>query len=225
MRALVAFAALIWATTAAAGTVEPPLQVGGAFHVPVASLKERRYAGTVHQRYDFSCGSAALATLLTHHYGRPVSEDEVADEMLARGDADKIGRDGFSLLDMKRYLEAHGFEADGYQEPLERLADASIPAIALLTENGYHHFVVVKGLRDRRVLIGDPARGTRTLDRAAFERMWVNGILFVIGNRHEAAVFNAAADWAHAPVSPLADAIGRDGLAGIVMPKRGPTDF
>ena len=59
---------------------------------------------------------------------------------------------------MKRYLAAHGFEADGFEQPLDKLDEARVPAIVLINENGYHHFVVVKGVQADRVLIGDPAR-------------------------------------------------------------------
>ncbi len=35
----------------------------------VVSVKEARFTTTQRQQFDFSCGSAAVATLLTHHYG------------------------------------------------------------------------------------------------------------------------------------------------------------
>ena len=50
---------------------------GSSYSMSVRSLKEMRlreaFRTTLRQQYDFSCGSAAVATLLTHHYG-------VADE-------------------------------------------------------------------------------------------------------------------------------------------------
>ena len=213
------------ASAAAAGSLELPFQIGGAYNVPVTSIKERRFTATVRQQFDFSCGSAALSTLLSHHYAYPVSEDRVFEEMFARGDQAKIRVEGFSMLDMKRYLEAHGFEADGFQEPLSKLVSAGIPAIVLVNENGYNHFVVVKGVRDGRVLIGDPAGGTRAISEAAFHAAWTNEVMFVVGNRQEKASFNTAADWKAAPGSPITNAVGREGLAGIVIPKLGPADF
>ena len=222
---LIAAAACLAATAVGAGPLELPFQIGGAYNVPVKSIKEGRFAATIRQQYDFSCGSAALSTLLTHQYNHPVTEDKVFEEMFRLGDQAKIRVEGFSLLDMKRYLEAHGFEADGFQEPLDKLSSAGIPAIVLVNEGGYNHFVVVKGMREGRVLIGDPAGGTRALTQSAFEAAWVNQILFVISNRQETAAFNAAADWQAAPRSPLADGISRAGLSGIVMPKLGPSDF
>lgn len=217
--------ACLAAPAAEAGSIDLPYQIGGAYAVPATSIKEARFAATIRQQYDFSCGSAALSTLLTHHYQFPVTEDKVFEVMFAQGDQAKIRVEGFSLLDMKRYLEAHGFEADGFQEPLDKLAAANIPAIVLINEGGYNHFVVVKGVRNGRVLLGDPAGGTRAVTASAFHAAWTNQVLFVISNRADAAAFNVAADWRVAPSAPLGGAVGREGLNGIVIPKLGPGDF
>lgn len=208
-----------------AGSVDVPLQIGGAYAVPVTSMREARFAATLRQQYDFSCGSAALATLLTHHYDYPVAEAQVFEEMFRSGDQAKIRVEGFSLLDMKRYLEAHGFQADGFQEPLDKLAEAGIPAIVLINEAGYNHFVVVKGLREGRVLVGDPSGGTRAMPVSAFEAMWVNRILFVVVNRQDEARFNLAADWRVTPKAPIGRGLDNNGLAGVLIPKFGSADF
>lgn len=210
---------------ARAGTVDLPFQIGGAYSVPATSIKEARYSAMVRQQYDFSCGSAALSTLLTYHYRFPVTEQTVFEEMFARGEQEKIKHEGFSLLDMKRYLEAHGFQADGFEAPLDRLASAHIPAIVLINDHGYNHFVVIKGIRDQRVLIGDPSGGTRALTQKAFEAMWVNQILFVISNRQDIAGFNQPSDWRVAVRAPIGGGISREGVAGLVLPKFGSSDF
>ena len=202
-----------------------PNMGGGDVIMPVTSMRQARLAGTLLQKYDFSCGSAAVATLLTHHYGYPVTEQLVFEQMYARGDKRKIHREGFSLLDMKNFLAAHGFTADGFEQPLDKLNEARVPAIVLINENGYHHFVVIKGVQRDRVLIGDPAQGTRALRRDAFEAVWRNRLLFVIHNRMERARFNLASDWRVAPRAPLGDGVGRDGMAGITLPKLGPGEF
>lgn len=198
---------------------------GGSYTVRLTSLKEARFRTTIRQRYDFSCGSAAVATLLTYQYGQPVAETEVFMRMYANGDQAKIREEGFSLLDMRRYFESLGYQADGFELPLDKLAEEGLPAIVLLNERGYRHFVVVKGLRNGRVLIGDPAMGTRAMPRARFEQLWDNRVLFVVHNRRELASFNAGRDWRSAPAAPLELAIQRGGLQNIVMPRRGPGDI
>ncbi len=212
------------ALAAPKGFVDLPAQAGASYLAPVVSMKEQRFQKTLHQQYDFSCGSAALATLLSHHYNFPVSEQDVFAEMFARGDQAKIKKEGFSLLDIKNYLANHGFDADGYVAELDKLSIAKVPAIVLVKEQGYFHFVVVKGLRDGRVLIGDPSSGTRVISRNKFADIWANNILFVIKNRLEIAQFNTDRDWQAAPASPIAAGHHRNG-ADYNLAKRGPADF
>lgn len=227
MRRLLATAvsALLLQGAALAGSVDLPVQLGGAMSVPVQSLKERRFATTERQLRDFSCGSAALATLLTHHYGRPVGEAKVFDEMFELGDVEAIRRDGFSLLDMKRYLAAHGLESDGFEASIGSLAEAGIPAIALVNERGYNHFVVVKGVRRDTVLIGDPSGGTRALALDRFEAMRVNAILFVVVSPATAPAFNREVDWAAAPAAPVARGRLDGAAASGLWTKLGGADF
>ncbi len=227
LRVLCLLSLLVGAAGAAAapkGFVDLPAQAGASYSAPVVSMKEQRFQNTLHQQYDFSCGSAALATLLTHHYNFRVSEQDVFREMFVSGDQAKIRKEGFSLLDMKSYLVAHGFDADGYVAELDKLSTAKVPAIVLIKENGYFHFVVVKGLRDGRVLIGDPSTGTRVISRNRFNEIWANNILFVVKNKLEVARFNADRDWQAAPASPIAAGHHR-GTADYNLPKRGPADF
>lgn len=196
----------------------------GLFSVPVTSLQEAKFHRIIPQQYDFSCGSAALATLLTYHYDHPVTEQQVFRYMWERGDRQKIRREGFSLLDIKFYLEAHGYSADGFQTTLEKLGRVAVPAILLITDRGYHHFVVVTGLRDDKVLVADPALGARVMPTREFKQLWRNGIVFAITNKRDAAVFNAQSDWAADKLAPLGTAISRQGLSRMLL-HRGPNDF
>lgn len=198
---------------------------GGAYNVRLTSLKEARFKTTLPQQYDFSCGSAATATLLTHQYGHPVSEVDVFVQMYNNGDQARIRKEGFSLLDMRRYLRSKGYEADGFELPLDKLQQENVPAIVLLNDRGYRHFVVVKGLRDGRVLLGDPARGTRAMPRSRFEALWDNRVMFVVHNQRQRARFNQARDWQTAPPAPLDMGIQRDGLRNVTVPRRGPGDI
>ncbi|WPC66102.1 C39 family peptidase [Rhodoferax ferrireducens] len=224
--------ALAWVVAAVAATCAPAQAdtlelagIGGRYAVHVTSLKEARFKATTRQQYDFSCGSAAVATLLSYHYGYPVTEQSVFEEMFARGDQAKIRQEGFSLLDMKAYLNAHQFQADGFELPLAKLLEAGLPAIVLISDNGYHHFVVVKGMRDGRILIGDPSSGTRAVSRANFESVWVNKLLFVIHNKQAQAKFNDEADWLVAPKAPLTAGVSLDSLTNVTLSKFGPGDY
>jgi predicted double-glycine peptidase len=171
-----------------------------AFATPVNSLIGRRFETVVRQQYDFSCGSAALATLLRFHYDDPQDEQSVFLGMFRDGDQAQIRRLGFSLLDMKRYLAARGIAADGFRVSIGQIAQARMPGIALIDFDGYRHFVVVKGIDDQTLLLGDPSLGLRRETIGRFARQW-NGVFFVLSGRDAVGQshFNMAADLARAP--------------------------
>jgi predicted double-glycine peptidase len=220
-----AFLVVLCAPCAQATKAEVQTSAGTSYPLHLTSLKEARFRNTIRQKYDFSCGSAAVATLLTYQYGYPIDEQSAFDVMYTNGNRGKISKEGFSLLDIKRFLASRGFDADGFDVPLEKLDDEGIPAIVLINERGYHHFVVIKGYKNGRVLVGDPARGTRSMSKRRFDAMWNNHVVFVIHNERDRAIFNSPRDWAVAPAAPMFEGIERNGLSPIVMPKRGPGDI
>lgn len=186
---------------------------GGVFSVPVTSMRDIPFRTVVRQQYDYSCGSAALATLLHHHYGIEVTEADVFKDMYARGDQTKIQKVGFSLLDMKLYLERRGMAADGFRATVAQLEAAKAPALAVISVGAYRHFVVIKGVSRGRVLVGDPALGLKTYSEAEFAKVW-NGVVFAI---HAApglqAAYNRAEEWSPWATAPLGRALSDGSLA------------
>ncbi|HEU4960632.1 MAG TPA: C39 family peptidase [Sphingomonas sp.] len=204
---LVGLAALWSAAPATAQSVqrfEIPALPGGGFQLPIHSMLDERFYTVVRQRYDFSCGSAALATLLRFHYGVAASEDSVFAGMWKEGDRTLIKQQGFSLLDMKRYLAAIGLSADGYRVTLDDVAKAGVPGIALTVVDGYRHFIVVKGVRGDHVMVGDPSKGLIVYDRAEFAKIW-DGLFFVITAAQNVgkSSFNRPQQWAHWVRAPI----------------------
>jgi predicted double-glycine peptidase len=178
----------------------------GTFTFHVTSYAEIPFRTVIHQQYDYSCGSAALATLLRFHYGQDTDEAQIFKAMYAVGDQAKIQKYGFSLLDMKKLLNSRGYKADGYRIALSQLAQMKIPAIALIQLKSYKHFVVIKGVVGDHILIGDPALGLRLYSEQDFAKIW-NGIVFLIhdGPSDEHATFNSAVEWSQwSDAHPLA---------------------
>ena len=147
------------------------------------SLLEIRRENVIAQQWDVSCGAAALATLLAYHHGERVTEKAVAQAMLGKTDPLRVKvRGGFSLLDLKRYASARGFQADGYSDmtlaDLEKLGPAIVPVVL----DRYPHFVVFRARSGDRVLIADPAYGNRSVAVDVFEKAWQK-IAFVVERR------------------------------------------
>jgi predicted double-glycine peptidase len=116
----------------------------GTYRVPVVSWKEARYSRVITQQYDFSCGSAAVATLLTFGYDHPTDEQMAFRQMYAHGDQATIQKVGFSLLDMRQYLVEQGYDAEGFRADLDTVIRIGVPAITLITTGIYRHFVVLR---------------------------------------------------------------------------------
>ncbi|WP_292979279.1 C39 family peptidase [Nitrosomonas sp.] len=200
---------------------------GGAnFSVQGKSFAERRFNTVYRQQFDFSCGSAALASLLTFHYDDTVDEQSVFVDMFKHGNQEKIKREGFSMLDMKLYLERRGYGSDGFKINLDQLYSTGSPAITIINHNGYMHFVIVKGVSKDKILLGDPAQGVKSVDRGDFEKMWGNRILFLIhGNLDPEVSYQAIQqEWA-GRLAPLGEAVDRTSLGVYNVLRPGPWDF
>lgn len=221
-RTLSAAAAFMLAAAGAALAGETTIATGGgSFTLATTSLREARFRTVIRQQHDFSCGSAAIATLLTFHYGRPTSEEEAFRSMYENGDRQAIERQGFSLADMQNFLSTVGLHSDGFRISLDKIAEVGVPAVTLIETKGYSHFVVIKGVVGDEVLVGDPALGLKTIPRAQFEQMW-KGVVFVVRDEIDPAreTFNRKEEWAVRRTAPFGTALSRQGLAtfSIVMP-------
>jgi uncharacterized protein len=144
----------------------------------VRSFQEIRRKSVVIQRWDLSCGAAALATVLAFQHGDPVPEREIARAMLAATDSALVReRLGFSLLDLKRFLKGRGYAGEGYARVgLAGLALAIVP-IRLQT---FDHFVVFRGLERGRAILADSAYGVRAMAVGRFLRAWRGRVAFVV---------------------------------------------
>jgi predicted double-glycine peptidase len=149
--------------------------------VVVEPLSSVLYRNIVRQAYDYSCGSAALTTVLQHYLGRNFQERQVMEGLLHYGENERIvDRRGFSMLDMKRLVTALGFPAGGFKAELKDLIELDHPAIVPIHYAGFKHFVVVKTVKDGRVYIADPSKGNITFTLSRFEEKWDQNVLFVI---------------------------------------------
>lgn len=221
------FAAFACALSFSATSIAGDLYIGAGGATPrikVASMAERQFTAVVRQQYDFSCGSAALATLLTYHYDRPTSETDAFQAMWDVGDKERIRELGFSLLEMKNYLESIDLKADGFRLTLDRVQEIGVPGIALIDVRGYRHFVVIKGVTEQTVLIGDPSAGVHSMPRHTFEERWDGIVLFVRSevNRGKSN-FNRIEDWRLAPSSPFDRAADQESLQSLHIHQTRPS--
>lgn len=165
-----------------------PIQFGGVIpgmtvvNKAVISMYEKRYQHLIRQQTDFSCGAASLATVLRYAYGLQVTEEDVLDGLFTVSDPDLVREQGFSLLNIKHYVERVGFRGRGYNVEANTLENINIPTIVLLDLKGYKHFVVLKKTDKDWVYLADPALGNKIMSKDEFIANW-NGIVFAVVGR------------------------------------------
>lgn len=163
------------------------LPIGQTIYAPVQSFAALRFDGITRQTHDLSCGAAALATLLSGYFGRNVSEKSIIDAILANAkveDKAKIAEGGFSMLELKRHAEGGGLIAGGFRARSGAdLRSLRAPAIALVTNRGYSHFVVIRRVVGDDVFIADPAFGNRVEPLAQFTKSWNKVFLVAVDPR------------------------------------------
>ena len=160
---------------------------GIRIEVPLKSMKDLRDQNLVKQRFDYSCGAAALATVLRYGFGDEVTERDILEELFNLLSEDEEGlrrKEGFSLLDLQHVAQARGYKAQGFRLEPQYLAKLGGPVIVFIEPRGYKHFAVLRGVRGDRVYLADPSRGNVRMPAYRFLDSWLGetgkGIIFVI---------------------------------------------
>ena len=136
---------------------------------PVKTWKSFRDDSIEKQDEDFSCGSAAVATILRFFYGKEIYEKDILKEVI------RVGDDGAaSFSDLEKSVKKFGFKAIGLTLDFEQLKQLKIPIVVYLRYRTKDHFSVIKGINQRNGLVSlaDPSWGNRKFSERRFKAMW-----------------------------------------------------
>ena len=139
----------------------------------------------VMQKYDYSCGAAALATLLNYYFQDHTTEHHILldiEKHLKEVQFENREEKGLSLLDLKQYVERRGYQAVGVKLGLSALLELRGPILVYLETESYEHFAVLRGVRGDRVFLADPSRGNIRIPIYEFAEEWP-GIALVMGKK------------------------------------------
>lgn len=149
-------------------------------HKPIKSWIEFKNDQLTRQDFDYSCGSAALSTLLSHYYDANVSERMILEEVLRAKGIDKQaqelenqeGNNGLSFYDLSQYVSSRGFKAVGIALGMEELKKLQIPVIVFVKIRKQEHFTVLKKMDERYAYLADPSFGNIRVSHAKFKEMF-----------------------------------------------------
>ena len=135
------------------------------------------------QNQDYSCGAAALATLLRYFWQDPINEADVMDVidslLTAEEFKDRVEK-GLSMADLRRAAVKMGYQAQVGKVELNNLATSKVPLIVAIKAEGYDHFVVVRGIYEGRVYLADPIRGNIRVNVPLFRCQWQQKAVLVV---------------------------------------------
>jgi hypothetical protein len=149
----------------------------------VVSWYDLQRAHVVMQRRDYSCGAAALATLITYYWGDPVSEEYFLQEiarLLTPEELQERVANGLALTDLRRAAVEAGYEATMGTLSFDQLADSRAPVIVGIITHNLPHFVVYRGTDGEYVYLADPARGNVRVLVCEFVNQWQQNAILVV---------------------------------------------
>ncbi len=153
---------------------------GFALALVLAALtpkEQLRFAFSIEQGADKSCGLAAAATLARVYWG-----DGTADEAaLAVALPPAVAEGEISLADVAAALRARGFVARGYRMDASALHAALPERAPILVHLSWPqgHFSLVLAAEGRCFALADPIEGLCALDEHEFKRRFSGAALLV----------------------------------------------
>jgi uncharacterized protein len=155
------------------------------------SLKEHN---VVMQKTDYSCGAAALATLVRYYWGDPVTEADFLKatiNILSPEEFKDRVKNGLSMTDLRKAAVAKGYLATMGSRTLREMTELKVPVVVRIKKDDFEHFVVYRGILNDRVFLADPVRGNIRLPICEFAEQWTDGAVLVVAKPVEKLPDNA----------------------------------
>ncbi|MBD2412945.1 ABC transporter ATP-binding protein [Nostoc calcicola FACHB-389] len=144
-------------------------------YFPSPRVRAGHLLGRLTKRYPFfeqqsasDCGASCLV-MISRYWGKRFNVNRIRD-------LTNITRSGASMRGLTAAAESIGFATRPVKASLDKLAQQPLPAIAHWEGK---HYVVVYEISKKRVIIGDPAIGQRTLTPGEFKRSWTGYALLL----------------------------------------------
>ncbi|OHB82494.1 MAG: hypothetical protein A2V98_24425 [Planctomycetes bacterium RBG_16_64_12] len=153
------------------------------FHRHAKSWLELRTENVVMQQRDYSCGAAALATLIRHHWGDEVTETQLIGELVQMLTVEEMKeriQNGLSLTDLRRLAVRIGYLATIGRVEFDKLRESKVPLVVGIVVNDFDHFVVYRGTDGHYVYLADPARGNVRTPIPEFLDQWQKNAVLVV---------------------------------------------
>lgn len=154
----------------------------GRFRKEVDSLEKVKTKNVVTQDHEYTCGAAALATIMQYYFDDDVSEKDILDiieRQLSKADWVEKFASGLSFQDLINAAKSKqlGYEAEARELKITDLIKLTAPVIVPIETETFSHFVVYRGIIDDRVYLADPIAGNIRMPIDKFREQWTGAAL------------------------------------------------
>jgi ATP-binding cassette subfamily B protein len=144
-------------------------------YFPSPKAKVGQVWGRISRSYPYfaqqsaaDCGAACLV-MIARYWGKRLSVNRLRE-------LTNVNRSGASLRALAATAESVGFASRPVKASFDKLAEQPLPAIAHWEGK---HYIVVYEITKKRVIVGDPAIGQRTLTLKEFQAGWTGYALLL----------------------------------------------
>lgn len=153
------------------------------FNRKLTSWSVLKKKNVVMQQRDYSCGAAALATLMRHHWGDDITETELILETIRMLTGEEIRdrvENGLTLSDLRRLAVRKDYLSTIGRLEFDKLSQSKVPLLVGIVDNGFDHFVVYRGTDRKYVYLADPSLGNVRKPIPKFKKQWQKNAVLVV---------------------------------------------
>jgi uncharacterized protein len=164
-------------------TAAPIRDPAHSYEKYVCNWKQLKQMNIVMQKRDYSCGAAAMATVLQYFWSDNVTENQILaaiEKILTPEEMQDRIKKGLAISDLRRAAVEMGYLSTVGTLTFTQLSESKVPLIVGISPDGYDHFVVYRGMDCDYVYLADPIRGNIRLTHHEFVHQWQKNAALVI---------------------------------------------
>jgi predicted double-glycine peptidase len=150
------------------------------------SWQDLRESYVVMQQREYSCGAAAVSTIIQYYWDDPVTEYAILRHIVNKLSTEELKdrmKNGLSMTDLRKGATELGYPSVIGTRTFDELYEVKVPLVVRLQKEKFKHFVVFRGIAGKHVYLADSIRGNITYTIPRFLEEWTDGAVLVVSKK------------------------------------------